>query len=1578
MAYTPPPGSSLTFEFGGGGYTPPGGTGITFVFTDEGNAIYPSGFSSFAAGTPTVYNTAQAVYVNGIPAGSVGSPAITAPQYLVPTGIAPGNFGGPYLARTIAPTGINSGAYGTPFIGLPIYPSGFSDAAYGTPTIATSKTLYPSGIESALAFGSAYVYDITTTRTIYANGVAAPAASGVHSVVRNDFQCIPVSTQFAELRAGIFDGALGSPSLAKASGAPDNQLARPVGIAAGSAGSPNVENAAKTIAPAGIPPPGNLYRLTFQHRMEFASDSGSPGSGPFYIERFGFLSVVQAEGEADSFANASPVGKYVPSGTEPPIQYDPGDVPPEYLPNTIGSETWMQDMFAAREVYQLAGDRSVLLRAALNGFNYGSLFSQRITPSPVSPSYIGASNVTADVDYGAAKVIQGAAPAGVRYLVPSGIAWAGAVGSPAITTNTLYAAGIEPAGFGSARIGWTQYVEPRGICPYRIFATVNVVEVPHYDINNAGGLAATRYGTADVSNFNRSLPAFGFSALAVGTPMVAFRIRYVYANGFEVFHTFGDPTVYDPSKQYIRPSGIASVTAWGLSSLALVDRALYVTGFDASAYGTPFITNINVIRIIYPEGIFAETVVRPDVNPKYIAPVGLAPGVVPVQHDVVNYNKEITLTGRGIYEGFVEYPQIGYRYRFLNQQSWASSSFGTTTFQYGLRPLLPVGFEASVFGGTTIGDKAKYVSGAGDIYTEGHGATEVTHYVQYVSTFGADASLYGTARVTSSFFEVQVPFMIETRFGTPRALQTQTITAAGFNNSFFGPDLEVLDNAYRYYFQGFASQAFGETTVRNRAEKIFSGYAAGSESPGYPTIENQRKQILVGPYADGSEPADYGRPYIENRVKYLVTFGNRTDRFGYPDVTQGPVIQAGGYDFSAFGNPDIDHRIRYRYLEGFDGSYVSPWTQVRNNAHVISAFGIPSSFVSGPFHRVFDPTQTIKQHSGYEGPITGTAYIDFAVRSVAPRPIDWPYMPIPQVVFNPQPINVGGIYEGFIPQTHVFEIRFTRIYPAAIPVKDNYVGEPLILNVKRILTVGPSPEQTEYGRPTIQNRIRSLYPEGYSFQVWGGPIAISSRNRYIQQATISIPAFSVLHHVRKAQPDPPGQQTLFPQGFVGPAPNSLQSQVPHPIVRDTTLAPEGIFGFIAPRPTVVLMGLLVQSFANYQEFGNARLNPTQYVGVKSINPPDNGTYGQFGATRLSPNYIYAPSGEQAPGRYRPSADPKLIDEDLNPPKGVGEHDVSHRHRTIKPSGSAFQAIGNAELTLKRQYIYPQSLLSYRPGFHMIPFTPQYVDLDTFNDGIDLYASGEHVVTTPPVYDPNVRPGGTLMTAFGSTRIELFNRNIYPQGIFNQVFGTQLVGYPRKYIWSGGDLSIFGTTWVSDRIRYVQAEGFDASQLDDDLIGFNARMRVRLRNNYSGFTLGETLQMGTPGVDRGIRTIFVFPWYILPSQAQHKVSAHNVVSPSGIDSALIGDIDRWEAGKIKPHGDDLSSAGTPRLVTAIRPSSVVGEMGEARVARPIRTYGFPPVGFDGPVLTDRCGCNRRAIAGYYANNGEEFGTAEITT
>lgn len=867
--------------------------------------------------------------------------------------------------------------------------------------------------------------------------------------------------------------------------------------------------------------------------------------------------------------------------------------------------------------------------------------------------------------------------------------------------------------------------------------------------------------------------------------------------------------------------------------------------------------------------------------------------------------------------------------------------------------------------------------------------------IQYIDLAGRGPNPWvtGNARIEYAVRYIEPPFIASNIFGSHNVARIQVVAPTGWESSFISENHEFDINLQRIIVPtGEADPAgYGVTHVRNQFEVLRpTGWL--SQNINFPIVYNLDQYVFVQPYmGTNSDPTQWPpySPFVENKTRVLGPGGWQSSRFSVigniVENTAAPLLPP-GLDATIWGPETfIAHRIRYVGPEGWDSFYNTQYTVIFNNAAVVAPQGWDSAQVGAP-EQVINLNRTVKHIFPYGGETVGTAFIAYRVRTVYPSLFYDVPSGFPEVRFNPHPIAPAGIAPPQFGGHTVYE-HFTIAYPKSVNVHAvPWVGEPIVENRNKTLRVFPS-DQSLYGLAKVFNYNTHLTITAGDLTVWGSHL-ISYRTRTVTVAPISVPVFSVTHRIRNVIPDPPARQLIEPNGFfIGLSNNP--GVVPTPTIRLATIYPLGIqpSGGIGTPSVWINAVNVTRGIFSLDQLGTPTLIFTQYVFCASIPDPSsrhpNVTFGDsdtFSAKpRVTPHTIYAPSSDQATAQAVTNHGSSGHVIDYTVVKGVGRPGISNYYRTIGPvpthtvgGWSPTERFGTALVELRRRYVYPYPVRSLRMGEVIFLGVPQYVNLDTAHNGVDSFVAGQHTVGFPPeVITPEAKPSGFVATLWGQHRVELFIRTVSPQGIphrgnpeqgLTNPWGLPLVGFPRVYNWGGYVLTLWGNTWVSHKNRELPVEGWNSLSLEDDDLGsFADRMRVRRRNPEGGLAgIGPDSAVGNHLISHSVRTILGrgISGY---NSGDHIVKTASVILPAGWDSLEVGDIDRWEAGKIKPHGDDLSIMGTPRMLHPLRPSGPAdGAVGVPRIGVPLYPLGIPEIGFAGPSVSNPFGCTNRVV------------------
>ena len=849
----------------------------------------------------------------------------------------------------------------------------------------------------------------------------------------------------------------------------------------------------------------------------------------------------------------------------------------------------------------------------------------------------------------------------------------------------------------------------------------------------------------------------------------------------------------------------------------------------------------------------------------------------------------------------------------------------------------------------------------------------LTHEVQYADVAGRGISAFasGKPRIDFAIRGIEVPFIYSTVFGRHVVATEQVIAPEGWESSEFSENAELDINLQRvFHHSGEQDTAgYGELRIRTAHLDIFPEGWYDTQF-NFPVVENFTQYVVVPPQDDPNEFPNY-YPFVENARRTIGPHGWLSSRFsaiGHWVWNKAVPLLPDGIPSFECGTHSVTHWERFLYAEGWDSFYNTQYTTVANAADDLHPVGWDSSEFGAP-EQVLNLDRTVKHHTPHEGPEIGTAFIAYAVRYLEQRPFNDIPAAFPDVRHNPHPIAPKSI-DTFVSGWHHVEEHFTVVYPKSVNVFPvPRIGEPFVQNRNLDVLVYPS-DQSEFGRATVFNYTTYLELGIGDSNEWGRH-RISDRRLWIAPSPLSVPKFSVVHSIRNLMPDPPSLQKIFTDG-------RDTGVIGRPSLRKATLYPSGIRddGYGKPELTRNTIEILKGIFEPGQ-FGVPECIYPRTIAPRTIPWPQSGltTVGESDThttkPRLSPYTIYAPSSDMATSQARrnhPSnGTPHVISGST-----VGWNTrVTLKNRTIYPFNYQLNPAtkyGDATVTLGTRFIRPNGIRSLRYGLVMFLNVPQFVK---HHDAAGAEAFGKPRVMRPEERNNIVKPVGSVLTLWGNTFVENFHRTIFPVGITHRgnpqqslatPWGKPMMGWTRWYEWTGGELTLWGKPMVSYYNRDVAPEGWDSAWVcDNDLWYFDLRMRViRLSPQPHPASLGDTSAFGRAHVGSSTRDIAA-RGVLGYGSGRHKVSAVSRVSAAGIDSLVVGDIDRWEEGKVKPHGDVLGAMGTPRTGRPIRPPfAETGTCGLPRIGIPVHAVGMPELAFMPPAVVFSGACTRRVV------------------
>lgn len=923
-----------------------------------------------------------------------------------------------------------------------------------------------------------------------------------------------------------------------------------------------------------------------------------------------------------------------------------------------------------------------------------------------------------------------------------------------------------------------------------------------------------------------------------------------------------------------------------------------------------------------------------------------------------------------------------------------------------------LGFETMVLSGATwVSNWVRELAPDG-LATQSIGAHLIAYYIRTVSlaSNGIDSAIVGATTVINRDREVGPQWFVTMVFGTPELGFNRSLSPNGWDSAAFGDDTRVHDNKQYAVGMGWLDEKIGQHDIFQLNRQIYpvgiwlaDEYKFGLVNPVY-----NLRQYVAANFIETQWDLPFGivsaDAHIYNRNLQIDLVNNGiAPLFQQVPVTheirngaQGCPIE--GFDAGAFGQQLVAYRIREvappGWLSFVDGEY----RVVYNAAIAVHPSGWDSAAVGVP-ENVVNTRRTFGPFGVGETMEIGTAFIAPAIRTLAPAGMDLGRVANPDqtfVWFRVREIAPAGWQ--YTPFGNVaFDIHFNIVRPNQIPPIDAW-GLPRIDNVTpQLYPYWDEALFTFFGSTAIFNRDNYYQIQGFQTQAFGS-VYVADRTQHVSLLGFQSLIIQNLTQVRNEIPDPPATQKAFPSGFqtgvgaeaaaFGSATVTANSIYPDGFVTDVygsgiKVQINGIFPIGIPPPW---------SGDDNSEMGHPTVNPTQYIKFEGsdqapTDDPDAPTQDDLfmfsaGKPRFDPYTIYAPQGatqqykENNPPGYEEPMDSDYMTLGYSSMPAWGRPTVSNFLRTIavRSTNSGGSQIGN--------------FLAW--GLPFVSTNPQYLDVQgtsTFKYGVPRVNNGQEaivvgfdsmlfddsglpVVSLIPEQDRVLPVQGSDTSSFGTTWVSNFIRTLPIAGIPPGPFGTAHPQFPPPPALPAGlDDGIVSTkAMVAYRIRHVYPEGWDSFTCDYTLGQFDSRMRVIGMGDVrpagiDSATLGLTMigpyQRGVwaQGIEVGPIAVSV------PTVRQVNIIA---LAGFGWDSAEFGDVQRWEAGKIKPQGEDMLDMGEPALARTVSLATLGGTQGfgGARLARGVVAGGLDAAEYGETIVMGfGCGKQARAMTGW---------------
>lgn len=1152
---------------------------------------------------------------------------------------------------------------------------------------------------------------------------------------------------------------------------------------------------------------------------------------------------------------------------------------------------------------------------------------------------------------------------------------------------------IKPFGFDAARYNDLHRVRDKA----ELLQTLNLAVPPR-------GFVATKFGAQRVELFNRPLPLPGFIASRYGVPRVAHAVRELQPTGYvatrygtaprveyrvrfidqigQTFTQFGQTLIYnfDPT-QYVTPEGLLA-TAFGGTEVQNFDRYLYPEAIESTAFVSRFFDVANYDREVFPFGHFSQRMGTPFLQEiidyplsilgqdysaygtptvynqtQVVAPLGYVASAIVNTHEIFNDERGFIRPGGILQTTFGANVSVRYGQFFVDllDDGIEPGVFGPPMVAYGVRRGFPESIDAALYGEPEL-----------------ENAIRPPLFVAPIPPLG-----FGTARVTFRVRTLGAESYRTTTWGMPTVGFHQEIAPVGYDATLFG-DTEVQDNSLEVRpFGGIPPGLVAPPAVSLFVRRLFPptlGVQTQFPRGGLELHRIRNNWQFVAPFTDNA--TTWG-PYfgsfnlVENRNRVMGPSGFDVSRVSTPQEVRNAAIPIRPLEFNAaaFGAAMVADAIRFLRPDEIGPVPISNFHALHNDARVIQPFGFRADFFGTP-EEVRNANRFLGQFFPYVGPEAGTPFVADRIRTLNILfGIEPPFWPLPTV------FNLGQIIrpEGYAwpDETGAHEVRASRNILAPRWLLLDRFGFADVRNLTP--EVGQQGrDSSEFGLPSIRLEYRFVSPAGAVATLAGKP-ELTRGIRFVGPSAIRSLLMDRFHRVDLGNPELPFPQRIEPVQIPVNDGFALRALIGIPSIRTNVieLEDEGIDSARFGTPGVIANGIFPKGILLLADkaFGTPSVNPPYTVlpdGIVGFSSPKQ---------RVSPHTIWARFDAPLQARENHNNERWEFMDYTGPGDNgrrpfFGRPAVTNQRRTIlhRPNavfGGQMTRYGNTTLIQSRRFIRHESFRPLRVG---VPFLlGGQRGLLAYGFEMGAMGNGHQVAPfIPPDVTQFIGPVGYLSYRTGAQRIELFNRTITVNGINVSVVQRPLgVSRSPRFVEPEAILgSEFGVQWASNFIRYVNPVGQDVSEMEYGLGFFNSRMRVRVRNFVTPEPTTHTA-FGTADVGSQIRGITQTEEIArggvgLPSMAQRNIVA---LGGFGFDASAFGDVDRWEHGVVKPHGDDLARSGTPMMVRVVQAGAGdVLEAGESRVGRKVEPLGFETLRIGaggGPALVNPHGCGTAA-------------------
>ena len=602
-------------------------------------------------------------------------------------------------------------------------------------------------------------------------------------------------------------------------------------------------------------------------------------------------------------------------------------------------------------------------------------------------------------------------------------------------------------------------------------------------------------------------------------------------------------------------------------------------------------------------------------------------------------------------------------------------------------------------------------------------------------------------------------------------------------------------------------------------------------------VYNKTQYILieVDEDSDLAVPKQEGWTAIQNRNREIHAYSIDSLKHGYALVKAGAErIEPVGIFSEAIGKQMISDRVRHINLEGIDIPYMNEWHVVYNGAMVIGNKGYNSAIFGE--HLVENTRRYFPYIGAINSLVVGSHTVSFGTRYLVCNDfysIKPPTIPLPTVHNYMQYVDAVGRDVSGIGQ-HYLDIRFNIIRTRWDKYGDN-IGNAHLKNVTPEILVRGSLYE-EFGKAFVRLQFRHFDISPMSDMQEFGRGVVTFKVRTIQFAGAYQYSRFGWHKLELGRSPPFSLQRVYVESVRGTSEVGFHTLNSRVIYHYQSIP----FSRIGDH-TVTANSIQIQSGINDSGLGEPVFSGYALV-IKQTNADigEDGEPALFGKPRLSPHTIWVTTDtpEQAVinhDRKAFSYDNLLVNWSWN-----DRHSAENKNRPpiVQKwyAGETLWDFGFHTVTLKTQFIKPNSLYQRRFGLPVILFTTQDIEQIKSNDFASIPTT--HRVKFPDEVNMNIGSTGYDASLFGLHDVQNQHREIYPASFDSERMGSSVYN-DKPFMWQGlrvgelvksnigaGDQSfVDDNTWVSHRIREVQVIGIEHQEISYELSSFRQRMRV---------------------------------------------------------------------------------------------------------------------------------------------------------